>query len=390
VKDKSPRSIVFLVIIVLLVAGSVVTGIFILRTDTVEERVARNQLVPLLFTVHNGQSAVLIEVFLFHPETKKGTILYLPNRTWLMLESLNRYDTLETLYAPGKPQTLLAKIEKMIDVKIPFYVDLSLADLGGLVDLMGGIEVLISAPVRQTVAQRLFLFESGSVTLDGDKAADFLELELEADTDMERAQRRQDLLKALLERFKKSEESGFLRRPEVFSRCRDLMKTNMSTQELQSYLVSLATLKTEGILYRRVHGTTRVQNQKQIFLPNDQGEQLRKTMVQAVEFLTDREAFRPEDLIVNLEILNGTEKAFRARDCARIYKKYGYEVIREGNAPDKPVARTVIVDYRGNEKLAGEISAVIKCKNIERRTAEKPLADVTIILGMDFDGQYCQ
>ena len=81
---------------------------------------------------------------------------------------------------------------------------------------------------------------------------------------------------------------------------------------------------------------------------------------------------------------------FRARDCARIYKKYGYEVLREDNAPEKPVKKTVVIDHRGNQRLAQEIAAVIKCRNIETSAGDKTAADITIILGMDFDGQYCQ
>ncbi len=389
-KERSPKNIVFLVLIVLVVAGAVVGAVLVLRTDSVEERVEKNQLVSFLFTVHDGDAVKVIEVFLYNPATKKGTMLFLPGNTWLMLESLNRYDKLEALYHVGKPQALIAKIERMIDVKIPYYLDLSRQDFVSLVDLLEGIEVLIPSPVTMTVDGRMFLFESGSVVLDGDKAADFLEMNLDGDTDMERAQRRQDLLKSLLARLKKCEISGLFGLPGVMTRLTGYVHANLAAPELKTLIKTLASMQTEGILYRRVHGTSRTQNKEEIFLPNDQGDQLRKTMAQAVEFLKNDEGMRPEDLIVNLEILNGTEIAFRARDCGRIYKKYGYEVLREDNAPEKPVAKTVVIDYKGNEKMAREIAAVIRCTKIEVRPDEQAEADVTIILGMDFDGQYCQ
>jgi hypothetical protein len=194
----------------------------------------------------------------------------------------------------------------------------------------------------------------------------------------------------LLERLKKSEEAGFFQKPGVLAKMWSLLRTNLSSQELKTFISTLVEMQTEGILYRRVHGTSRLQNKEEIFLPNDQGEQLRKSMRQAIEFLNSSEGLRPEDLIVKLEILNGTDIAFRARDCGRIYKKYGYEVLRVENAPEKPVEKTVILDYEGNEKMAREIAAVIRCKNIEKRQNEQADADFTIIIGMDFDGQYCQ
>jgi anionic cell wall polymer biosynthesis LytR-Cps2A-Psr (LCP) family protein len=332
----------------------------------------------------------LIEVFLFNPATKKASILYLPNRTWLMLEPLNRYDQLEALYAPGNPVLLQQKIERMIDTNIAYYIDIEADRLVDLVDLLGGLQVLIPTPVKKTVGDRQYLFESGSVVLDGDKVRDFLSLEIEEDSDMEKAQRRQDVLKAFFERLGKYENNGFLSKPEVFSAFQRTIQTNLSAQELRTFLEKTKDLNLEGMLYRRVHGTKRIQNNVEIYIPNDQGDQLKKTMQQAVQFLKNSDQLRPEDLVVNLEILNGTEVAFRARDCSRIYKKYGYEVLREDNAPEKAVRKTVILDRQGNQKLAQEIAAVIKCKNIEVKTDQKTAADITIILGMDFDGQYCQ
>jgi LCP family protein required for cell wall assembly len=390
VKERSPKSVIFLILIILVATGAIVTAVLMLRTDSVEERVKKGQLVNVLFTVQEQGKVQLIEVLLFNPETKKGAILYLPNDTWLMLESLNRYDKLETLYAPGNPSRLLEKIEKMIDAKISYYIDFDSARLADLVDLVGGIEVLIPSPVDKTAGGRRYLFESGNVVLDGDKARDFLSLEVDNESDMDRAQRRQDFLKALFDRLIKSDNAGFLAKPGVFAAVQKTLSTNLSAQELQTFLGQLRDLNLEGILYRRVHGTERMQNGEEIYIPNDQGEQLTKAMQQAVDFLRNNEQLRPEDLVVNLEILNGTDIAFRARDCARIYKKYGYEVLKEDNAPEKGVKKTVVIDYKGNGKLAQEVAAVIKCRNIEVKSDPKTAVDVTVILGMDFDGQYCQ
>jgi anionic cell wall polymer biosynthesis LytR-Cps2A-Psr (LCP) family protein len=390
VKERSSRSIIFLIFIIITVVGAIVIALLLLRTDSVEERVKKGQFVNVLFTVQDKGKVELIEVFLFNPATKKASILYLPNRTWLMLEPLNRYDQLEALYAPGNPVLLQQKIERMIDTNIAYYIDIEADRLVDLVDLLGGLQVLIPTPVKKTVGDRQYLFESGSVVLDGDKVRDFLSLEIEEDSDMEKAQRRQDVLKAFFERLGKYENNGFLSKPEVFSAVQRTIQTNLSAQELRTFLEKTKDLNLEGMLYRRVHGTKRIQNNVEIYIPNDQGDQLKKTMQQAVQFLKNSDQLRPEDLVVNLEILNGTEVAFRARDCSRIYKKYGYEVLREDNAPEKAVRKTVILDRQGNQKLAQEIAAVIKCKNIEVKTDQKTAADITIILGMDFDGQYCQ
>lgn len=374
----------------MIAVAAVVFALFMLRTDSVEERIKNNQMINILFTIHDGERLVFLETFFYNPETNKGAILFLPNETWLMLESLNRYDKIEKLYSPGNTGRLMEKLEKILDVKIPYSIDLNFEQCGDIVDLLGGIEIFIPNSVNFRVGDKLFAFESGSVVLDGDKARDYLLLELESDTDMERAQRRQDFLKALLESMIQAVDSEILLRAEPLAFLAGSMKANMSGQELETFIRELAKLNTENILYRRVHGTVRMQNDERIFIPNDQGEQLKQTMSAAMEFLRDSADIRPEDLIVNLEILNGTDIAFRARDTAKIYRKYGYEIVKEDNAPEKPVEKTVIIDHKGNTKIASEVAAVIKCKKIETKLDEKSLIDVTIIIGKDFDGQYCQ
>ncbi|MBN2353993.1 MAG: LCP family protein [Spirochaetales bacterium] len=389
-KERSSKSTIFLILIIAVAAAAIIVAIVFIRTNSVEERVKKGQAINALFTVREGGRLKLIEVLLFQPASKKAVILFLPQRTWLMLESLNRYDTLETLYVPGNPARLRAKVAEMIGVPIQYSIDFDADGLRDLVDLMGGIEVFVSSTVDKQSGGRRYLFDSGSVLLDGDKATDYLSLDLDNESDMDRVQRRQDFLKSLIECLAKGEASGFLSKPGVFGALQKTMRTNLSAQELGTYLSKLQDLNLESILYRRVHGTTRMQNKEEIYIPNDQGEQLKKSMQQAVEFLQNNQLLRPEDLVVNLEILNGTDIAFRARDCARIYKKYGYEVLREDNAPEKPEKKTVVIDHRGNQRLAQEIAAVIKCRNIETSAGDKTAADITIILGMDFDGQYCQ
>jgi LCP family protein required for cell wall assembly len=393
-RERSPKSYIFLILIVVLVLGAIGGAFFLLRTNSMDERVKKGEIITILFTINDNDKVLLIEPFFYNPATKKAVVLYLPQSLWLMLEPLNRYDMIEKLYSRGNPKPLMEKIERALDVKIPYYIDIDLAKSKEVIDLLGGIEVFIPNAVNKREGGRMFLFESGSVVLDGDKAADFLSLELESDTDLEKAQRRQDFLKALLFSMIESAGKGFLGQGEPLSFLYGRCATNLSKQELETFIVTLQNLNSKGVLYRRPYGTLRKQDNQQIFIPNDQGEQLKQTMKKAVEFLKDTEKLRPEDLVVTLEVLNGTDIPFRARDTAAIYRNNGYEVAKEENAQEKSVPKTVIIDRKGNPKIAQEIAAVIKCKNIKAETdtdtKTNAQVDFTIIIGKDFDGQYCK
>jgi flagellar basal body-associated protein FliL len=53
VKERSSRSIIFLIFIIITVVGAIVIALLLLRTDSVEERVKKGQFVNVLFTVQD-------------------------------------------------------------------------------------------------------------------------------------------------------------------------------------------------------------------------------------------------------------------------------------------------------------------------------------------------
>ena len=389
-RERNYKKLFFLILILFILLGAVAAGIIFIRSNSVEERINAGQNLNLLLTVHDYDKVIFCEALFFNPATQKSVILYLPPESWFMLESFNRYDKLEKLYQVGNPDLLREKIERLINIKIPYQLDLSIEELGRLVDLLGGLEVFIPEPVQQKTETDYFLFEAGSVVLDGDKAQQYLKLAIPTDGEMEKAQRKQDFFKSLLVTISQRVQSGFLLKASTQDLMYRCFKSNLTNAEFRTLIQELGKLNSESVLYRRLHGVSRLQNKEYIFFPNDQGEQLRQTMGIAMEYLRENNQLRPEDLIVTLEILNGTDIPFRARDTAKIYRKYGYEVLREDNAPQKPVANTVIIDHKGNEKVAKEVAAIIKCKCIETAPKEKPSVDISVIIGLDFDGQYCK
>ena len=93
---------------------------------------------------------------------------------------------------------------------------------------------------------------------------------------------------------------------------------------------------------------------------------------------------------MTLQILNGTTVQGLARRTATLFEGFGYEVVSIGNAESDQEEYTRIIDRRGDPERAQNVARIIHCTRVESLMDSDPPADITIILGRDFDGRYCK
>jgi hypothetical protein len=68
-------------------------------------------------------------------------------------------------------------------------------------------------------------------------------------------------------------------------------------------------------------------------------------------------------------------------------------VVSYGNAENQNVEKTLIIDRKGNREVASRVAALIKCERIVTESSSyggQKNADITIVIGGDFDGRYCK
>ena len=127
---------------------------------------------------------------------------------------------------------------------------------------------------------------------------------------------------------------------------------------------------------------------------------LQETVQQTLVSLKNKEVVSSEELNVTLELLNGTTRNGLAGRTSQVFKSFGYDVARVGNATTQDYEKTLVIDWTGDISAAQQVANVIQCKNVETRAREAvdaqaatpgvDVIDVTIILGKDFDGRYCK
>jgi anionic cell wall polymer biosynthesis LytR-Cps2A-Psr (LCP) family protein len=385
---RSDRSIILLILILVIIVGTGVYAILQLRVDQITDSLKKKLPLNTLFIFSDGDNAQFFEVFFYNPETRKGSLFYIPPNLGSVIASLNKVEGLDALYKKSNPQPLKQKVEELLEIPLQTWIDISAEDSGKLVDLMGGVDVFIPNPVDLTMQGHRVLLPSGSVSLDGDKARDFIGYQdpLESDADM--IGRRQKFLQAVLKGL--GENSTFLLQRGPFKTMRSLLHTNLPGRALSSLVSELGRFDSERMVLQRVLGTVRSVDGRDLLFPHQDGELLKQAVKQAVAANASNEFIPPDSLTVTVQVLNGTRAAGLANRARDLLQSYDFEVMAPNNADNDQYVNTVVLDRKGNLDAAKKVADIIHCTRIFSKPDPQldQAVDVTVILGKDFDGRY--
>ncbi len=385
---RPDRSLILLALIILVIAASGVYAYLQLRVDQITDALKKKLPLNTLFIFSDGDRALFFEVFFYTPDTRKGSLFYVPANVGGVIPRLNKVDGIDALYRRANPAALKARIEDLLGVTITCVIDISREDVGKLVDLIGGVDVFIPNPVDLTQNDSRVLLPSGSVTLDGDKARQFITYEDALETDMDRIGRRQRFLQSLLKGL--GEKNAFLLQRGPLRMLRSLVHTNLSTRALGSFVQEMGRFDSERMVLQRVLGTTRTVDGRDLLFPHQEGELLKQAVKQAVAANASNEFVSPDALSITVEVLNGTKTpglATRARD---LLQSYDLEVMPPNNADNDQYQNTVVLDRKGRLEDAKKVADIIHCTRIYSKPDPQmdQAVDVTVILGRDFDGRF--
>lgn len=385
---KADRSIMLLILIVVIIVGTGVYAILQLRVDQITDSLKKKQPLNTLFIFSDGEKALFFEVFFYNPETRKGSIFYVPANLGSVIATINRVEGIDALYRRANVVPLKRKVEDLLGVPIHGVVDIGFDEAGRLVDLMGGVDVFIPNPVNLTLQGHRILLPSGSVSLDGDKARDFISYQDPLETDADAIGRRQKFLQAFLKGL--GENEAFLLQRGPFRMLRSLLRTDLPGRALSSLVAEMGRFDSERMVLQRVLGTTRSVDGRDLLFPHQDGELLKQAVKQAMAANASNEFVPPDALTITVEVLNGTRTAGMANRARDLFQSYDLEVMAPNNADNDQYLNTVVLDRKGNMDNAKKVADIIHCSRIFSKPDPQmdQAVDVTVILGKDFDGRY--
>ena len=135
-------------------------------------------------------------------ERDRITVVGLPRDLWVDIPGEGR-DKINAAYAHGGPQLAVRTVESVTDVRIDHYVEVDFSGFVGVVDALGGIDVCLPEAIVDPKA-RLDM-SAGTHRVGGAEALAFARTRATPRGDLDRIDRQQQVLSAMLDRALSSE-----------------------------------------------------------------------------------------------------------------------------------------------------------------------------------------
>ena len=384
----------FLLVVIFIL---LVTGIFLaaysLRSNPVEDALSGNRVINILFVIEEEKKPVSTYVLMYYPATRRAAVFDIPGDLGLLITRINRVDRIDRVYDPVRIGGYESEIEKLLGVDINFFVIISKENLISMVDLLEGVQIFIPSPVSYKNGHEMILFPSGMTVLDGDKAAVYATYILPDEDRGMVMDRRQRFFIGLLERWIIMNEK--LKNPGTAKLYYSFFRTGMNQSTLMRLFDEFVFIDTGRTNVQSVGGNPREISGQALIIPYYDGNIVKEVVRQTLGTLTRQV---DERLSPTVEVLNGTAIIGFAGRTAELLKNLGYDVISIGNADSSNYESTEIVQRSGDESMLRDFAELIRCKNFRREIQEPEdeqniqnfeyKADLTLILGRDFDGRY--
>ena len=388
-KNIDLRHTIFIGLIVLILVVMSLTIYFTLKTNIVEEVLKSDQIIKLLLVIEDDEKPVSTTVLAYYPATNRGTIIDIPGNTGGIYKTIDRSDRIDAIYEEKGIDSYRSEIETLLDMTIPFSLEISLDDFAVLSDLFGGMEISVQSPIDEVVDDTYFLVPSGQVRLDGDKILRYITYRGEFEQPDAQQIRIQNTVVAFYKALNENASKIFAN--DFFSYYAKYIKANIATDDLSNLLNTISKIDAERLFPQVVTGSERNVDGEILLFPYNSGHLVKEVMKQTISALISDTTFAR---VYSLEIQNGTDVQGLASNTASLLRSTGYDVSSIVNADKNDYEETFIINHIGNDEIAQALGEFIHCTNIitpeidEAVSDSERLIDYTIVLGTDFDGRY--
>ena len=387
-REGFDRGVFLLVLIVAVLAVTGVTVALAIRTDEVSDLVADDETIGLLVVIDLGEAGLVTQAVYYQPGTRRTAIFDIPAETGVVVRSLNRVDSIDTVFRIDGPSTYAAEVSALLGSPLRYHLALDTDGLETIIDVIGGLPIFV--PDVPDSGPDGVLVPSGDVVLDGAKVEQYLAFSTASERDRERIARHQRVVIALLDRL--GDQSEVLSHPAASRLLDRAVSTNLERAALLSLFAQMRHVDPQQTIARQIEGILRqvetADRERQLLFAHQEGRWLRESVRQVVENLSTDAGLRDDNLAIRLEILNGTTVSGLASRTAELYRSYGFDVVAIGNANDESIAETVVVSHTGNPIFARRAADIIRAPIVPDGDTTQASVDVTVILGSNFDGRY--
>ncbi|NIN92898.1 hypothetical protein GTN42_05250 [bacterium] len=281
-------------------------------------------------------------------------------------------------------------IENVLEMEIPFYLQINYQGVVNIVDTIGGVTVNIDEPMDydDRAGGYHIHFPVGEKELNGKEALKYIRFRDRLLGDKGRIERQHRLLKLFTGKLTRPEI--LLKIPKIYRNIKGNMWTNLNFWDFLALANEMRSFHYENLRVQNLPGRSEYIRGVDYWLPH---EKMTEEVVQVImnSYRIGRKASRPVysggklDRIVKVEVWNATNRKDLAYNVQRKLREYRIDAVRWGNFGIYKKYTTVI-DRLGDIELAHKVAKIVGSSVVKTEIDNTRFVDVSIVLGGDFMG----
>lgn len=294
--------------------------------------------------------------------------------------------------AHGGPELARRSVNNLLGADIDYYVSTNPKGLRGLVDMLGGVYMVVEKNMRYTDRRGgLFINLKASPEkqlLNGDQAEQYVRFRHDAHGDSGyeikngkkvaagRVVRQQKFMRALANRvlsLPRSERLATLQK----AREKEFIVSDMQMADWKGLMDILKDFNPETMNMAVLPGQPGNVGNGSYWIPDTSA--IPEVVAQNLLFQS-----APPEAAPTVEVLNGSGIAGAARRVAEKLRGAGLEVERTDNAPNSGYTECSIITRRGRIVQVETIAQMLNCDNIKEEEASSDKPAITVIVGSNY------
>ncbi len=349
-----------------------------------------------------AKHADVIMLISYEPKTRFLDVLSIPRDTKVPCPeefSWRGYRKISEIYAmvykkskiPGEA-CLFSKeiVENVLEMGIPFYLQIDYQGVANIVDIVGGITINIDEAMDydDDAGDVHIHFTVGEKTLDGRELLEYVRFRDRLLGDRGRIERQQKVLKVLTNKLK--DGKILLKFPEAYRKVKGNICTNLTFWDFLALADEVRNFDYKNLRVQTLPGTSEYIRGMDYWVVDEKSAE---EVVQVIlnSYRIGRKVYLPVysgerlNRIVKVEVWNATERKDLAYDVQRRLREYGIDAVRWGNFGIYKKYTTVI-DRLGDVELAHKVARIVGSSVVKTEIDKTRFVDLSIVLGSDYVG----
>ncbi len=319
-----------------------------------------------VLNVARADTLVLIS---FDPERERITALSIPRDTRAEIPR-HGVTKINASYAYGGPRLTVKAVERLLGVRVDYYIKLGPESFARLVDAVGGIEIDVEKDMRYTDSWAGFTVDlkKGRQRLNGDQVAGYIRFRHDPLGDIGRVNRQHQVIMTLVRQLK--QPSTLLAGPRLLSAFARNAQTDLTRAELMTLGVFAVRARGEPLRVETLPG-----NFAPLYWEPDPAR-IRAVVADFFYGLSE------EDLrTVPVEVQNASGVPGLGQQAASRIAALGFRTVTV-RAAEGPVEVTTIVDRSGSPRVARALASALGGFAV-REEPPAPGGRITVLLARD-------